>query len=110
MSYVLCNTARSYKFLGKYGLWNVYRKTSASRGGADKAIEMDLYHIYLLDAATDFVKDTVENKRILVNFAMYLLSSKSLKEMLNNDAFKTTFFSSMNKVLKMNGISDKKWN
>ena len=106
MSYVLCNTARSYKFVGKYGLLNVYRKASASRGGADKEIEMDSYHIYLLDAAIDFVKDTVENKRILVNFAMYLLSSKSLIETLNNDTFKTIFFSSINKVLKMNRISD----
>ena len=107
MSYVLCNTARSYKFIGKYGILTVRRKTSASRGGPDKEIEIDSYHIYLLDVATDFVKDTIDNKRILVNLAMHLLCSKSLIETLKNDTYNKLFFSSINKVLGMNNISDK---
>ena len=104
MIYVLCNTANSYKFIGKYGLLNVYRKTSASRRSS--GTEMDSYHIYLLDVAVDFVKDTFENKKILVHFVMYLLYSKSLKNTLKNDIYKNLFFKSVNKVLNMDKISN----
>ena len=106
MNYALFNTARSYKFVGKYGIFYIYRQSSASREKPN--FNMDIYHIYLLDVALIFVKDNVKNKRILVNLAMYVLSIKKLKEILQqNNYLKNIFYSCIKRVLSMTKISDK---
>ena len=106
MNYALFNTARSYKFVGKYGIFYIYRQSSASREKPN--FNMDIYHIYLLDVALIFVKDNVKNKRILVNLAMYVLSIKKLREILKkNNYLKNLFYSCIERVLSMTKISDK---
>ena len=47
MAYALFNTARSYKFVGKYGVFYIYRNSSASRHFT--SVESVRYHIYYLD-------------------------------------------------------------
>ena len=44
MTYAIFNTAKSYKFVGKYGIFNIYRKTSASR--KKYYVDTTVYHIY----------------------------------------------------------------
>ena len=61
MTYAIFNTAKSYKFVGKYGIFNIYRKTSASR--KKYYVDTTVYHIYYIDVIIEFVQDTVANKK-----------------------------------------------
>ena len=83
MNYALFNTARSYKFVGKYGIFYIYRSSSASRHFT--SVESVRYHIYYLDTMIDFVQDTISNKIILVNLLMFLLNRSSLKNTFLKD-------------------------
>ena len=104
-NYALCNTARSYKFVGKYGIFNIYRKTSASR--YKKPLEDIICYIYYLEIMIKFVQDRRENKIVLVYTVIFLLSNDSLKEALeNNIKLKTSFLTSIDKILNMAKISN----
>ena len=105
MNYALFNTARSYKFVGKYGIFYIYRSSSASRHFT--SVESVRYHIYYLDTMIDFVQDTIYNKRILVNLLMYILNRKdSLKITLKNNYINKLFINCLDTILKMDKISD----
>jgi len=105
MNYALFNTARSYKFVGKYGIFYIYRSSSASRHFT--SVESVRYHIYYLDTMIDFVQDTIYNKRILVNLLMYILNRKdSLKITLKNNYINKIFINCLDTILKMDKISD----
>ena len=105
MNYALFNTARSYKFVGKYGIFYIYRSSSASRHFT--SVESVRYHIYYLDTMIDFVQDTIYNKRILVNLIMYILNRKdSLKIALKNNYINKLFINCLDTILKMDKISD----
>ena len=106
MNYAIFNTARSYKFVGKYGVFNIYRNTSASR--KKYITETNLYEIYYIDVVIDFVQDTIENKIILVSLILNLFRKNSFKRTLKK--YKNVynlFISSINKVLNMTNISDR---
>ena len=54
----------------------------------------------------NFVQDRRENKVVLVYTVIFLLANKSLKEVLDSDVkAKTSFFTSIDKVLNMTKIS-----
>ena len=107
MTYALFNTARSYKFVGKYGIFHIYTPGSVTTNKI--SIETNIYTIYFLDIMIDFVQDRVENKRVLINTIMTLFRRKKSFE----KAIKTSkkiyklFISCLDKVLKMTNISDK---
>ena len=104
MNYALFNIARSYKFVGKYGVLYIYRKSSASRKVT--RFESDRYHIYYLDTMIDFVQDTISNKIILVNLLMFLLNRSSLKNtFLKDKNIKKLFINCLDKIMKMDKIS-----
>ena len=104
MTYALFNTARSYKFVGKYGIFYIFRDSSASRHFTRS--QSDIYHIYYLDVMLDFVQDTIYNKKILVNLLMFILYRDSLKNTLKNGTIKKIFINCLDKILKMDKISD----
>ena len=104
-NYALCNTARSYKFVGKYGIFNIYRKNSASR--YRKKVNDLICYIFYLDIMVNFVQDRRENKLVLVYTVIYILTNKYLKRALNsNIKAKTSFITSVDKILSMSKISD----
>ena len=105
MNYALFNTAKSYKFVGKYGIFNIYRPRSASR--TLTKVKSDIYHIYYLDIIMDFVQDRFEHKKVIVNFIMRLLGRKSLEKALktSKDLY-DIFISCVDKALNMTKISD----
>ena len=47
MTYCLFNTANSYKFVGKYGIYHIHRDDNASNRRVE--IEMNVYNLYLTD-------------------------------------------------------------
>ena len=104
-NYFLFNTARSYKFIGKYGVNHIERDASASQQVSK--VDEDIYNLFLLDVAIDFTLDTIDNKKILVNLIVFLLSRNSLKDTLNvSDEIKQLFLSCLDKILKMNNITN----
>ena len=105
MNYALFNTARSYKFVGKYGVFHINIKGSASK--IVTRVEYVIYHIYVLDVMLDFVQDRAENKRVLVNLVLFILSRKYLKQALkiSKDIY-NLFISCLDKILKMSKISE----
>ena len=108
-NFILFNMARSYKFIGKYGVNHIERDASAS--GSFTKVDEDIYNLYLLDAAIDFVIDNIENKKILVNLIYFLLSRNSLKDTLaSSKEIKDLFISCLDKILKMKNISNENKN
>ena len=104
MNYVLFNTGQSYKFVGKYGVLYIYRAQSTSRYYT--RVQSDIYHIYYLCVAIDFVQDRPENKKILVHFIMRLLGRSSLSKTLEKKDINELFISCIDRVLKMTNISE----
>ena len=106
MTYAIFNTAKSYKFVGKYGIFNIYRKTSASR--KKYYVDTTVYHIYYIDVIIEFVQDTVANKKLLVNLMTDLLNRKTLEKALNRSKdIYDVFISDIDRFLKMTKISNK---
>ena len=102
-TYALFQTSRSYKFVGKYGIFYIYRPESATKKKIK--VETDICNIYYLDIMIDFVQDRVENKKVLVNLILHLFDRKSFKKALktSEDLYKL-FISCLDKVLKMTKI------
>ena len=64
-------------------------------------------YIYYLEIMIKFVQDRRENKIVLVYTVIFLLSNDSLKEALeNNIKLKTSFLTSIDKILNMAKISN----
>ncbi len=103
-SCILFNTAKSYKFIGKYGVYHVRRGGSASFKRFGKK-EMNIFNLYVLDAAIDFTQETKENKLLLVYLIIYLINQPDIKESLNNDYNKNLFISCFNRILESKYIS-----
>ena len=102
---VIFNVAKSYKFVGKYGIYHIHREGNASNKRIE--VEMIKYNTYFLDAAIDFAQETVENKKLLVYVMVYLLDRKKLKEALDLSEYtKNLFISCIDRVLKQKLISD----
>ena len=105
MIYAIFNTAKSYKFVGKYGIFNIYRKTSASR--KKYYVDTTVYHIYYIDVIIEFVQDTVANKKLLVNLMINLLNRQTLEKALNRSKdIYDVFISDIDRFLKMTKISN----
>ena len=53
---ILFNTAKSYKFVGKYGILHIRRSNSACK--ITDSFSMTVNRLYFLDVAIDFMKKT----------------------------------------------------
>ena len=103
MNYALFNTARSYKFIGKYGIFRINRSNSASKGLS--FVKSTICYINYLDVIIAFSQDRYANKKILFNLLMNLLSRKTLEKALNSSKnIKELFISCIDRVLKTKKI------
>ena len=106
INYALFNTAKSYKFIGKYGIFNYSRDNSASK--KSYKTKLVIYYIYILDIAIDFVIDREDNKKILINLVLFILKQKHLKKLINkNSNIRFLFSSCIKRVLTMKNIKNK---
>ena len=80
-TYIIFNTAESYKFVGKYGIFHIHRPDSASK--RIDPIEINLYNLYLTDAVLDFSKDNIKNKQLEASLIISLLYNPQLNLSLN---------------------------
>ena len=103
---ILFNTAESYKFVGKYGVFHIQRPGSASwRRFSD--VDNNKYIMYLTDIAIDFSQDAKKNKILLVYLITFLMNQKQLDRTLKSSEYiEKLFISCLNRILNSKYISD----
>ena len=102
---ILFNTAKSYKFIGKYGTFHIQRSGSASWRSFDD-VQTNTYNLYFTDVAIDFSQETRENKLLLVYLIIFMIERPKLEKTLNNDYNKKLFISCLDRILSSKLISD----
>jgi glycosyltransferase involved in cell wall biosynthesis len=109
--YILFNTAESYKFVGKYGIFHIHRGDSASKK-IDR-IEINLYNLYFTDAVLDFSQNISKNKNLEISLVISLLDNNKLYEILKYRDFNYNlklFISCLDRILNSKYILDNKKN
>ena len=101
---IIFNTAKSAKFISKYGYLYINNEESFSKQQKDKVQNVRNF-LYILDSLIDFTLNIPRNKRILVNFILYLYKQKYLNELLNNENDNKLFFSCLDRILNCPYIS-----
>ena len=105
-NYAIFQTAKSMKYVTKYGYIYVQRQGSITKRILDK-VKLLVYRIYMLDTLIRLSQDTIKHKEILVNLLNYLLGRQELKDALNtNDYNKNIFNSCVERILNCKYISD----
>ena len=103
---ILFNTAESYKFIGKYGVFHIQRQGSASWISLWD-VENNKYMIYVLDVVIDFTRETKKNKVLLVYLLTYLFNQNRMDKTLeSNDYVYKLFISCLDRILNSKYISE----
>ena len=103
---ILFNTAKIAKFIPKFGYLYIQHKNSSSRKQKDKII--DFFNLlFILDSLIEFAQDLPNNKKVLVNYILFLSRHKYMKDALNSDEFNNkTLISCLDRILNCKYISD----
>ena len=106
-TYILFNTAESYKFVGKYGIFHIHMSDSASKKREE--VEMNLYNLYLTDIVIDFSKDTMDSKKLASYLVIFMLDRRKLYETINFKDYNynlNLFISCLDRILNSKFVSD----
>ena len=101
--FFLFNTAQSFKFVGKYGIFHIQSDQTAF--GKTKQIVHDLKHIYLLDVVLEFSHNTNEHRKLIPNILIKVLKLKFLKEIVKSEYNDKLIKSILDKVVKSGNYS-----
>ena len=101
--FFLFNTAQSFKFVGKYGIFHIQGDGTAF--GKTKPIVHDLKHIYLLDVVLEFSQNTNEHRKLIPNLLIKVLKLKYLNEIVKSEYNNKLIKSILDKVLKSDNFS-----
>ena len=101
--FFLFNTAQSFKFVGKYGIFHIQGDGTAF--GKTKPIVHDLKHIYLLDVVLEFSQNTNEHRKLIPNLLIKVLKLKYLNEIVKSEYNNKLIKSILDKVLKSDNYS-----
>ena len=102
-SFVLFRVARSFKFIGKYGIFRYKNKKTASNNTPFKLYALSL--VLYLDVVFDFTKNTVQDKKYVVFIAMEFFKNIKLIQALDENE-KSFLNSILQKILKCNYIDE----
>ena len=106
---IIFNTAKSAKFISKYGYLYINNKESFSKQPQDK-VQNVRNLLFILDSLIDFTLNIPKNKRVLVNFIIYLYKKEYLNELLNTESYNKLFVSCLDRILNCPYISYKQKN
>jgi len=101
--FFLFNTAQSFKFVGKYGIFHIQSEQTAF--GKTTQIVHDLKHIYLLDVVLEFSHNTNEHRKLIPNILIKVLKLKFLKEIVKSEYNDKLIKSILDKVVKSGNYS-----
>ena len=109
-NYILFNTAQVAKFVPYYGYIYMNTEKSSSKMHRDRVI-FAIYFIYVFDAMLDFSLDLPRNKKVLVNYILFILNNKYLREALkSNDYNNNLFISCLDRFFNCSLISNENKN
>ena len=98
---ILFNTAKSAKFLAKYGYLYLDNDKSFSKRQEDKTLTTRTI-LYILDALIDFSK----NEKFLVHFMIYIFKRKYIRDVLSNYYNNKVLISCLDRIFNCKFISD----
>ena len=102
---IIFNTAKSAKFVDKYGYIYVNNVGSTSKIQESNTQDVRNY-LYLLDQLIDFTLDIPKNKKVLVNFIIFIFQNKYLKDLLHFENDNKLFNSCLDRIFNCKYISD----
>ena len=102
---IIFNTAKSAKFVDKYGYIYVNNVGSTSKIQESNTQDVRNY-LYLLDQLIDFTLDIPKNKKVLVNFIIFIFQNKYLKDLLDFENDNKLFNSCLDRIFNCKYISD----
>ena len=106
-SFIILNTAYSYKYVGKYGIYNIVRKGSAIHINNRREIVNNIKELYLADVVLDFAKNTTNFRNIIPVLTYSVLNIKILERVIkadkNNEKLLYTY---LDRVLSIDFIDD----
>ena len=103
--YALFNTAKSMKYIGKFGILKSFHPNCITSKKHTK-IEYLLYKLYFLDIVIDFSQETFASRKLLIYLVTYLLQYKEFKEIIKMNKYnKKLFISCINRIFNLKYIS-----
>ena len=82
INYVLLKTAKSFKYIYKYGVAHFVGRNTASN---TQPIELKIFgELFLLDIIFDFSGNNIEEKNLLIDQALYIYKGYKIKRYINN--------------------------
>ena len=102
---IIYNTAKTAKFIAKYGYLYVNNEESASRKQNNNII-VARGPLYVLDALIDFSLDLPKNKKVLVNYIIFLFKKEYLKDVISHEYDNKLFISCLDRIFNCKYISD----
>ena len=104
MNFLIFQFAKSFLFIPKYGILRIFSSTSSNNNITPNIFNK--FEMRLLDAVIDFSKNTFENKKIVVNISLKLLSNFGLKETIKKEKYKILLKSILERIFKCEYISE----
>jgi hypothetical protein len=103
VNFLIFQFAKSFIFIPKYGILRIFSNSSAY--SHTSPYTLNKFEMRLLDAVIDFSKNTLENKKIVVNISLKLFSNFGLKETLQKEKYKNLLKSILERISKCEYIS-----
>jgi glycosyltransferase involved in cell wall biosynthesis len=105
-NYILFNTAKSFLYIQKYGIYHIERFGSATSLGK-KLVPRKINLLYLLDAIVDFSQNHINNKKLEVHLLIYYLKLRNIKRTLTSNKYNSDLINSIiNRILNSKYIPE----
>ena len=105
-NYMICNTAKSFIYIEKYGIYHIVRSGSGVEIGWMKVPRI-INLLYLIDIVIDFSLNTINNKKLAAYLIIYYLHLRNTKKLLTSSTtYMNLFISCLRRVFNSTYISD----
>jgi hypothetical protein len=106
-NYIIFNTAQSFLFIKKYGIYHVERIGSGASIGL-KLVPRETNLLYLLDIIVDFSQNNINNKKLEVHLLIYYLNLRNTKRIITSNKYNMDLIISIIKrILNSAYVSEK---
>ena len=106
VNYAIFQTAKSMKYVAKYGYIYVERVGSVTRVSLDQ-VKLLTFRINMLDVLIKMSQNTFRHKKILIGLLNYILKKELLKDALNTTEYNKNLFNScLDRILNCKYISN----
>ena len=98
VNYIIFNVAKSFKFIGKYGIIHIQGKSTASDQPENE--QKNRQKIYVLEAALEFSQKSITNKEWIVYYITNILGRPKLEETLKEEYMNKIFIKCLDMIFK----------